>query len=71
VKKQDPILHVRMAADLPPAEQPHFQVMRTESQAFAAKKEEKRNITAGFFFRKPPAVLDVCLMPVAVKRAGP
>lgn len=71
MKKQDPILRVRMAADLPAAEQPHFQVMRTESPAFAAKKEEKRNITSGFFFRKPPAVLDVCLMAVSVKRSGP
>jgi peptidylprolyl isomerase len=71
VKKQDPILRVRIAADLPAAEQPHFQVMRTESPAFAAKKDEKRNITAAFFVRKPPAILDICLMPVAVKRSGP
>ena len=71
VPKQDPILRVQIAADLPAVAQPHFQVMRTESQAFAAKKEEKRNITSTFFFRKPPAILDVCLMPVAVKRAGP
>ena len=70
-KKQDPILRARIAADLPAAEQPHFQVMRTESRAFAAKKDEKRNITSTFFFRKPPAILDVCLMPVAVKRSGP
>jgi peptidylprolyl isomerase len=70
-KKQDPILRVRMAADIPAAEQPHFQIMRTESAAFSAKKDEKRNITSGFFFRKPPAVLDICLMPVAVNRTGP
>jgi len=69
--KQDPILRVRVAADLPAGEQPHFQVMRTEAAVFAAKKEEKRNITSTFFFRKPPAILDVCLMPVAVKRSGP
>ena len=71
VAKQDPILRVQIAADLPAAAQPHFQVMRTESQAFDAKKDEKRNITSTFFFRKPPAILDVCLMPVAVKRSGP
>ncbi len=69
--KQDQILRVQIAADLPAVAQPHFQVMRTESPAFAAKKEEKRNITSTFFFRKPPAILDICLMPAAVKRSGP
>jgi peptidylprolyl isomerase len=68
--KQDRILRMRIAADLPPANQPHFQVIRTESATFAVKKEERRNITSAFFFRKPPEILDLCIMPVAVKRTG-
>jgi peptidylprolyl isomerase len=68
--KQDVIQRVRIAADLPAAERPAYQVMRKDSAAFAAKKEERRNITSAFFARKPPAILDICIMPVAVKRLG-
>jgi peptidylprolyl isomerase len=69
-KDQDTILRVRLAADLPPAEQPHFQVMKTESPSFAAKKAQKLNPAPDFYHRRPPQVLDLCNMPAPVRRVG-
>ncbi|MEI9992788.1 MAG: peptidylprolyl isomerase [Rhizomicrobium sp.] len=69
--KRDPILRVRLAADVPPAERPVFQVMRPESRSFADAIEAKRNPTAPFYFRKPPPVLDICGVSVPVKRVAP
>jgi peptidylprolyl isomerase len=71
VSKRDPILSVRLAADLPAAERPSFQVLRTESQAFADSVEARRHPTSPFYFRKPPPVLDICGVPVPVKRVAP
>ena len=69
--KPDAIQRVRIAADLPPPERPRYQVMRTDTAAFAARKEAKRNITSAFFVRKPPEILDICIMPVPARKAGP
>ena len=70
VSKRDPILRIRLAADLPASERPSFQVLRTESQSFADSVEARRNPTSPFYFRKPPPVLDICGVPVPVKRIG-
>ncbi len=67
-KEQDPILRVRLAADLPEAQRPHFQVMKTDSASFAAKKAQKLNPAPQFYHRKPPQVLDLCNMPAPAKR---
>jgi peptidylprolyl isomerase len=67
-KRRDPILRVRLAADLPMAARPHYQVMRSESAAFAAKKAAKLNPAPTFYHRKPPAILDLCILPVPVRR---
>jgi len=69
-KDQDSILRVRLAADLPPAERPHFQVMKTESPSFAAKKAQKLNPAPDFYHRKPPQVLDLCNTPAPVRRVA-
>ena len=66
--KRDPIVKMRIAADMPEKDRPKFAVLRTESAAFAQVKEERRNPTSPFYFRKPPPILDICLTPVAVKR---
>ncbi|HUO91667.1 MAG TPA: peptidylprolyl isomerase [Rhizomicrobium sp.] len=66
---QDPILRVRLAADLPAGARPHYQVMKTESPSFAAKKAQKLNPAPDFYHRKPPQVLDLCNMPAPVRRA--
>ena len=67
-KDQDTILRVRLAADLPPAERPHFQVMKTESPSFAAKKAQKLNPAPDFYHRRPPQILDLCNTPAPVRR---
>ena len=68
VKDQDPILRVRLAADLPDAQRPHYRVMKTESPSFAAKKAQRLNPAPDFYHRKPPQVLDLCNMPAPAKR---
>ena len=65
---RDPILRMRLAADLPAKLRPHFQVERTDSEAFAAAKQKRMNPGTSFLVRPPPPVLDVCVMPVSVRR---
>jgi peptidylprolyl isomerase len=71
VSKRDPIVKVRLAADLPAAERPTYQVIRTDSKTFADSVEARRHPTSPFYFRKPPPILDICGVPVTVKRTGP
>ena len=68
-RKRDPILRIRLAADLPANQRPHYQVMRTESASFAKEKAKRKNPAPEFYVRTPPAVLDICGMPVPVRRA--
>ncbi|MEI9994703.1 MAG: peptidylprolyl isomerase [Rhizomicrobium sp.] len=68
--KRDPILRMRLASDLPAAERPAFQVIRTDSKTFADQVEARRHPTSPFYFRKPPPVLDICGVPVQARRIG-
>jgi peptidylprolyl isomerase len=68
--KQDPIVYMKLASDMPEAERPHYEVMRTDSQAFAAWKKNKKNPAPGFYFRTPPAILDICLAPVPSRKVA-
>ncbi len=68
VSKRDAIIRVQIAADMPAAERPSFQVIRTESKTFADAVELRRHPTSPFYFRKPPPVLDICGVPIQVKR---
>ena len=68
---RDPIIRMRIAADIPATERPSFQVIRTESKWFADAVELRRHPTSPFYFRKPPPVLDICGVPVMVKRIAP
>jgi peptidylprolyl isomerase len=68
--RRDPIIRMRIAADMPAAERPSFQVLRTESKSFAGAVEARRHPTSPFYFRKPPPVLDICGVPVGVRRGG-
>jgi peptidylprolyl isomerase len=52
-------IHIRLASDLPPAERPRFEVLKTTSDAFRAWIEVKANRDDAFFLR-PAAALDVC-----------
>ena len=70
LSKADKILRVRIAADMPAYERPAYPVIRTESKTFADAVELRRHPTSPFYFRKPPPVLDICSVPVQVKRAA-
>jgi len=67
--KQDKIISMKLAADVPKADRPRFQVMKTESEWFAKFKDSKRNLTSPFFYRKPLPILNVCAVEDPVRRA--
>ncbi|HXC55842.1 MAG TPA: peptidylprolyl isomerase [Rhizomicrobium sp.] len=70
--KRDPIIRMHLASDEPVTERETFQVLRTESKSFADALEARRHPTSPFYFRKPPPVLDICGVPVQVRRvSGP
>ena len=66
--KRDPIIRMRMASDIPEEDRPKFQVMRTESPAFAAVKNQKRHPSKDFYQRPTPTNLDICLSMVPVRK---
>jgi peptidylprolyl isomerase len=66
-KKRDSIIRMSIAADLPVKNRPSFEVIKTESVFFAASKEKKRRPGTDFLVRPPPPILDICLVPVAVR----
>jgi len=64
-----PILHARLASDIPAADRPRFEVLRTNSTSYRTWRQFKANRQDTFFLR-PVGALDVCnaLPPV---RAAP
>lgn len=62
-----PIERVRLAADLPAAARPRFEMMRTDTPAFAAYVTGRAN-RGGAFFTRPAGGVDVCNAPVPVRR---
>ena len=69
--QQDPIVHMQLASDMPEAERPHYQVLRTETAWFAAEKNKRRHPAPEFYHRKPLANLDICGVPVPVRKVTP
>lgn len=67
---RDPILSMHIAADLPEAQRPAYEIMRTDGAAFHAAKAARRNRTAEFFFERPPAVIEACHMPARARRVN-
>lgn len=67
VDKPTPILTVRVASDLPPAEQPQFQYLNTEGETFARYAEARAN-RRDPFFNVPAGGADICNIPVPVRR---
>ena len=65
---RDTILTMRVAADVPADEQPHYEILRTDGQAFAEAKAARRNRTHDFFFETPPPVIEACHMPAPVRQ---
>ena len=67
-EQRDAILKVQIAADMPRAERPRFQVMRTDGPDFTTKKEERREAVSNFWLHQPPKVLEICSVPVPARR---
>jgi peptidylprolyl isomerase len=62
-----PIRSIRIAADLPAAERPRFEAMRTDSDAFGRYLLGRAN-RGGTFFNRPAGGVDICNAPVPVRR---
>jgi len=65
-----PIKSVRVAADIPPSERSNLEVIRTDSAAFAALIESRRNRPEDFF-KVRAGRIDLCNVPVAVRERRP
>jgi len=63
-----PIARTRLAADWPGRDQPHYQVMRTDTAPFAEYADARANRRDDFFIR-PAGGADVCNVPVPTRKA--
>ncbi len=63
-----PIVRVRLAADLPPGEQPRFEYLSTAGDSWARYAGARANRQDDFFIR-PAGAVDICNLPVPVRRA--
>ena len=61
-----PIKSIRMAADVPAAERSNLEVMRTDTPAFAALIESRRNRPEDFF-KVQAGRIDLCNVPIPVR----
>jgi peptidylprolyl isomerase len=65
-----PIKSIRIAADVPVAERSNLEVIRTDSPAFAALIESRRNRPEEFF-KVAAGRIDLCNVPIAVREQRP
>ena len=65
-----PILSVRVADELPAAEQPRFEYLSTESDSFKRYSDARVNRRDPFFIQ-PAGGADICNIPVPVRRIKP
>ena len=61
-----PIERIRLAADLPPEQRIPLEVLRTDSAAFAALIEARRNRREAWY-KVPAGYIDVCSVPIPVR----
>ncbi len=66
-EEDTPILSVRLASDLPEADQPHLEYLDTDSSSFATYTYLKANRNDQFY-RVPAGGVDICNVPVPVRR---
>ncbi len=64
-----PIRSVRLAADMPAAERPRFEVMRSDTETFARYVTGRAN-RGGSFFNVPAGGVDLCNVNVPVRRVA-
>jgi len=62
-----PVASIRLASDLPAAQQPRFQYLATDSDAFARYADARANRRDPFFI-VPAGGADVCNIPVPIRR---
>jgi peptidylprolyl isomerase len=65
-KDRTPILDVRVAADLPPAQRPKIEILRTDSLTFQSLLEATRNRHDAFYVT-PPGKIDICAVQAPVR----
>jgi cyclophilin family peptidyl-prolyl cis-trans isomerase len=61
-----PIVSVRLAADVPPAERATVELMRTDTATFAALVEARRN-RQDDWYKVPAGHIDLCNVPIPVR----
>ena len=64
--QRTPILSISVAADLPPAEQPRLEALRTNSATFAALVQGRR-FRHDAWYKRPAGHVDVCNVPLPVR----
>lgn len=64
-----PVRSVKVAADVPPAQRTELEVLRTDTPTFLAYVEARRNRHEEWF-KVPAGRVDVCNVPVPVRRLG-
>ena len=64
-----PIASIRLASELPQAEQPKFEYLSTEGQTFARYADARANRRDPFFI-VPAGGADICNIPVPVRRVA-
>jgi peptidylprolyl isomerase len=66
-RDQIPIRRIRLASEIPAAERPTFEVMRTDTPTFSAYVTGRAN-RGGTFFNRPAGGVDLCNALVPVRR---
>jgi peptidylprolyl isomerase len=64
--QRTPIVSIRVASDLPPAEQPKLEALRTDSATFAALVQGRR-FRQDAWYKRPAGHVDVCNVPLPVR----
>lgn len=65
-KDRTPILDIRVAADLPPAQRPDIEILRTSSTTFQRLLAATRN-RHDAFYATPPGKVDICAVSAPVR----
>lgn len=65
-----PIRAIRLASEMPAAQQPKLEALTTSSASFAKYVEARRN-RGGPFFIRPAGHIDVCNLPLPVRALSP
>ena len=64
-----PIQSIRLGSELPPSEQPRFEALNTDSNTFTAVLDERRT-RPDPWFKNSPGRINVCNVPLPVRRAS-